>query len=83
MSDNKQTTRPLYEIASEIRKDWKKVYFGAVPYLDAMQTLDSIKDNYYMDSGDSIVRYFLANAGTWRGDVARRIKKELNAMLKR
>jgi len=35
-----------------------------------------------MDSGDSIVRYFLSNASTWRGETARRVKKELNAMLK-
>lgn len=74
--------RNLSEIASEIRKDWSKVYFGAVPYLDAMSTLESIKDNYFMDTGRSVVAYFLANAGTWRGDVARRVKKELNLMLK-
>ena len=74
------TNRPLSEIAREIRTDWTKVYFGAVPYLDAMSTLNSIDDDYYMDSGKSIVLYFLANAGTWRGDVARRVKKELKAM---
>lgn len=74
------TVRPLYEIASEIKKEWTKVYFGAVPYLDAMSTLNSIEDNYIMDSGRSIVLYFLANAGTWRGEAARRIKAELKAM---
>ena len=77
-----KTNRPLYEIAAEIRRDWKKVYFGAVPYLDAMQTLNSITDNYYQDSGKSIVLYFLCNAGTWRGDTARRVKAELKAMSK-
>lgn len=76
------TTRPLYVIASEIRKDWKKVYFGAVPYLDAMSSLDSIEDNYIMDSGKSIVLYFLSNATTWRGETARRVKAELKAMSK-
>ena len=74
--------RNLSEIASEIRKDWSKVYFGAVPYLDAMSTLNSINDDYYMDSGKSVVRYFLANATTWRGETARNVKKELNKMLK-
>jgi hypothetical protein len=29
------------------------------------------------------VRYFLANAGQWRGDKAREIKAELKAMLPR
>lgn len=73
-------TRPLYEIASEIRKDWKKVYFGAVPYLDAMSTLDSINDNFMFDSGKSVVIYFLSNATTWRGETARRVKAELKKM---
>lgn len=74
--------RTLSEIASEIRKDWKNVYFGAVPYLAAMRTLNAVSDSYGMDSGKSIVNYFLANAGQWRGETARRIKKELNAMVK-
>jgi len=29
-----------------------------------------------------IVRYFLSNATTWRGETARRIKAELKQMLK-
>jgi len=73
-------TRPLYEIAGEIRRDWTKVYFGAVPYLEAMQTLDSIDDDYMFDSGKSIVLYFLSNATTWRGETARRVKAELKKM---
>jgi len=76
----KTTVRPLYEIAAEIKKDWKTVYFGAVPYVNAMSSLDSIDENYIMDSGKSVVIYFLSNAGTWRGDVARRVKKELKKM---
>ena len=76
------TTRPLYEIAAEIRKDWQKVYFGAVPYLDAMSTLTSIEDNYMFDSAKSVVLYFLSNATTWKGDVARRVKAELKTMSK-
>lgn len=73
--------RPLHIIAREISADWKKPYFGAVPYLDAMRTLNSIRGEYYNDSAQSIVAYFLANAGAWRGDNARRIKAELKAML--
>jgi hypothetical protein len=75
-------SRPIYVIASEIRKDWKKVNYAAVPYLQAMATLGDIREKFYADSGSSVVMYFLANAGTWRGEVARRIKKELNEMLK-
>jgi hypothetical protein len=76
-------TRPLYQIASEIRKDWgSKVNYAAKPYLDAMASLDSINDRYIMDSGRSVVAYFLSNASSWRGETAKRIKAELNAMLK-
>lgn len=75
-------TRPLHIIAREIRSDWRKPYFGAVPYLEAMATLNSIHGAYYQDSAKSIVAYFIANAGSWRGDTARRVKAELKAMLK-
>ena len=74
-------TRSINAIAKDISADWNKVYFGAVPYLEAMHQLNSIDDNYYYDSGKSVVRYFLANASTWRGDKARTIKAELKAML--
>ena len=72
--------RPIYEIAKEIKQDWKNVYFGAVPYLEAMFSLSNIADNYGLDSGKSVILYFLANAGTWRGETARRIKKELKGI---
>ena len=77
-----QQTRPLYEIAREIKKDWQKVYFGAVPYLDAMLTLNKVSDNFYEDSGKSIVLYFLSNASSYRGENAKRIKKELKELCK-
>ncbi len=75
--------RSLSIIAREIRRDWVKPYFGAVPYLSAMGSLDSIDDNYDFDTGRSVVIYFLSNATTWRGDAARRIKAELKGMLGR
>ena len=74
--------RMLSDIAREIQKDWKNVYFGAVPYLRAMAQLDKITDMYGMDDAKSVVAYFLGNAGTWRGPVAKQIKLELNSMLK-
>lgn len=78
----KKEIRPLYEIAAEIRKDWQNVNFAAVPYLEAMETLNSIDDKFMFNSGRSIVAYFLSNASTWKGETARTIKKELKAMLK-
>lgn len=77
-----EDVRPLYVIAREIAKDWKNVNYAAKPYLQAMATLDSIKDRYGMDSAKSIVSYFLANASSWRGEVAKRIKAELKGLLK-
>lgn len=74
--------RPLYTIAREIRADWKKVSPYAAPYLQTMSYLNSVDDNYILDSGRSIVSYFLANAGFWRGETAKRIKAELKAMVK-
>lgn len=43
MSENKQY-RPISEIAAEIKKVWKNIYFGAVPYLNAMMSLNDIED---------------------------------------
>ena len=74
--------RQLHVIAREITATWPKVNYAAVPYLDAMRTLSSVYDNYFYDTGRSIVAYFLANAKTWRGDDAKRIKAELKAILK-
>lgn len=80
--------RPLSVIAEEIRRNWKKsisgtdLNYAAKPYLYAMFALDKISDAYGMDSGKSIVAYFLSNASSWRGDTAKRVKAELNKMLK-
>lgn len=78
----KKEFRSLSEIASEIYSDWKNANFAAKPYLQAMRNLNSVNDNYYFDSGKDMVIYFLSNANTWRGETARRIKKELKEMIK-
>ena len=67
----------LCDIAKKIKIFWTKPYFGAKPYIDAMLTLNHVDDKYGLDTGHSIVLYFLANAGTWRGPIAREIKTEL------
>lgn len=79
-----QLTLPdnLGQIATIIRQDWKKMYFGAVPYLEALECLDSIDDEFGEDDAKSIVAYFLANAQSWRGETARLVKAKLNALLK-
>lgn len=75
--------RTFAEIAQEIKKSWTNVYFGAKPYLEAMSQIDSTDKNapYLFETAEDIVLYFLANATTWRGADARRIKVELKSMI--
>ena len=78
-------TRPIYQIAADIKTEWSKVgkgvNFAAKPYLDAMLTLDKITDHYMFDSADSIVRYFLCNASSFKGVRAKELKAELKSLL--
>jgi len=78
--------RSVAYIAREITADWSKqgkgVNYAAAPYLQAMHSLDKVTDPYYADSGASVIRYFLANANTWRGETAKRVKAELKNMIK-
>lgn len=87
MSDIEQGEgdRTLRAIAGEITRDWKKMadaeQHPAHPHVDAMLRLEKITDRYAAESGETIVRYFLANAGGWRGPVAQRVKAELRDMV--
>jgi len=75
--------RKLFEVCMEIRKEWKpKVSPYAKPYLEAMECLDNLSQPYICDTGVSMALYFLANAQSFRGEAARRIKAELNQMVK-
>jgi len=48
--------RSLSALTDIIRKDWgSKMYFGAVPYFKAMETLYDVNQMYGYDSGKSIV----------------------------
>jgi len=75
--------RPLFEIAREIKADFKyPANQFAEPYIDAMLQLATLKDHFGWDSGEDIVLRFLCNASSWRGETARRVKAELNSTLK-
>lgn len=76
-ASNSATPRLLCDIAKEIKKTWPNVNYAARPYLDAMESLTTMDSSYYADGAKSVVLYFLANASTWRGPDARRIKAEL------
>lgn len=74
-------TRSISAIAVDIAAIWKPSVH-AKPYLHAMHSLQCITDCYYLDSGRSIVLYFLANARGFRGAEAQKLKAELNFHLK-
>ena len=74
--------RQVNTIANELLSIWNKPYFCAIPYLNAMLNLHTINDMYMYDDGKSIVRYFLSNASTFKGDDAKRLKLELKSLLK-
>ena len=71
--------RNLSDIAKDIRSNWKNVYYGAEHYLLAMEQIHSPEPDapYFFEDAETQVMYFLANAQYWRGEAARRIKKEL------
>ena len=71
--------RNLSDIAKDIRSNWKNVYFGAEPYLQAMEQIHSPETDapYLFEDAQTQVMYFLANAQCWRGETAKKIKKEL------
>lgn len=75
--------RTFAEVAKDIKSTWLNVYFGAVPYLEAMLTLNTSDPSamYFYDTAENVVRYFLANAQTFRGADAKRLKAELKSML--
>ena len=74
--------RLIKEIAQEIKSRWVKPSQFALPYLNAMLQLETINDKYYLDDADEIILYFLCNAGSFRGEDARRLKKELKDLVK-
>lgn len=74
-------SRTIREVAREIVVHWDKPNFAAKPYLDAMLQIDGdCSAQYYADSAQSIVLYFLANASSFRGEDAKRLKAELKKM---
>lgn len=74
------TLPAITDIAMRIKRDWplEKRSPYAAPYLNAMMGLVVKTDHFYSDDGDSLVRYFLSNARTYRGVNA----KENKALLK-
>jgi hypothetical protein len=77
-------TREIREIAREILQVWLGINDYAKQYVIAMLELVAIEDKYgpAKEDGKEIVIRFLVNASSWRGADAKRIKKELQSLVK-
>lgn len=75
--------RTFQQIAIDIESIWLNVYFGAVPYLEALLKLDTTNPSalYGIETAGDIARYFLANAQTFRGTHAKKLKEELKTLI--
>ena len=77
--ENPAKEMQVQAIAQEILHEWPTINPNAEPALFFM-----LHPNYITggDTIDHVVGSFLANATTWRGESARRIKAQLNALLR-
>lgn len=77
--------RPLYQIADEIVSDYldrgKSLPDAARAYVVPMQCLTTMTDTYGYDDAETVVIYALSNLTGWRGETARRVKRELQTAL--
>ena len=88
-------SRTVSQVAKEIAVEFLAI-LGAVkpghnvpfyiihsrPYLKEMLSMDKVTDPVGLEDGEMVILYFLNNAHNWRGPQARRLKAELNSMLK-
>jgi len=74
--------RTLKEISKEIRGDWRKINnTSAREALKCMDRMGQISEPFLAErNGHSVVGTFLTHSVGWRGETARRIKKELRTM---
>lgn len=73
--------RLISHIARDIRIDWKNVKYSAKPYLDALTQVHDVNDQFGYDDARSLIRYFLANASTYKGENAKKYKLELKQLI--
>jgi len=81
MTKPEKIERPLFEIAREIRREWKDIPRPAEVHLEAFDNARSIDEMFIHDTVKSEVCYFLSNVQTWRGDKATELKNELRVMV--
>jgi hypothetical protein len=74
---------PLSELAQIIYREGKgKSWFNiAKHYVEPMLYMTDATEQYFADSGTSVVMYALSNLQYWRGDLAKEVKAELKRHL--
>ncbi len=79
-----EAPRPLNELAEIIYREGRgKSWFNiAKHYVEPMLSMTDATEDYYYDSGTSVVLYALNNLQYWRGDVAKQVKLEMKQHLK-
>lgn len=75
-------SRSLEDIAADIRAHWRPVHGSAEPYVAAMEKLDKVTNRYGANSAVAVLAYFQGAAATWKGPDAKRIKVEIETLLK-
>jgi len=80
-TETKPETKPetFAGIAREIRREWRRVYFGAIPYLEALETLETSDPSasFFCETAKDTAIGFLANAAGYRGPNAHAHKARL------
>ena len=72
----------LSQIADLISNSWNNMPLKIDEYVEAMSQIESIEDKYGdYETGAEIVTYFLANAKSWQGDIAKDVKQHLNNLI--
>lgn len=75
----------LHEIITGIKRStWyaSRSAFAARPYLDALDSLETLGDSFGADSGKHLALYALSNMATFKGDEAKTLKAALKALVK-
>ena len=72
----------LSQISDLIYRNWNNMPLNAYRYVEAMFQLDNINESFNNETGVEIISYFLANAKSWQGDVAKDVKQYLNNLIK-
>ena len=77
-----ETIRPISTIARDIAREWQTVNYAAVPYLRELRYFDTVTDTDRLTgfaAAPSIIRGFLVNASSFRGEAAAALKNELRS----